>query len=92
MREFYMVWVAGTRGPTRCYSDLQVALDEAQRLRTEVTGREVYVLAPTHRLDGRPLLEIKDGESAKRQPVEPVVTVKRSRKISRDPLPASTPG
>lgn len=84
MREFYMVWVAGTRAPSKCYSDLQPALDEATRLRQEDTGREVYVLAPTHRIDGRPLTGIKDGGSARSQPVEPVpkrAILKKNRAI-----------
>jgi hypothetical protein len=97
MREFYMVWVAGTRAPSRVYTDLQAALDEAQRLRTEVTGREVYVMAPTHRLDGRPLTGIKEGSSARSQPVEPKpdrpsVTVKKSRKIALAQALASNAG
>ena len=79
MREFYMVWVAGQRGPCRCYSELQTALDEATRLRLEETGREVYILAPTHRIDGRPLDAIKEGVSARRQPVAPKVFVKKRR-------------
>lgn len=89
MREFYMVWVAGTRAPSRVHADLQMALDEAQRLRRESTGREVYVLAPTHRIDGRPLLDIREGGPARSQPVSPSVTVKKARKVLCDPLGAA---
>ncbi len=92
MREFYMVWVVGSRAPSKCYTDPQAALDEAQRLRLEVTGREVYVLAPTHRIDGRPMLDIKEGGSARSQPVAPKIVVKKSRKLAGKPELASNAG
>ena len=85
MREFYMVWVAGMRGPNRTYSDLQAAVDEAQRLRTEATDREVYVLAPTHRMPGRAMLTDPAGEPCGKLKVEPSVSIKKTRKLS---LPA----
>ena len=77
MQEFYMVWVAGTQGPKVMFATLDKALESAEWLRREQTGREVYVLAPVARLDGRPLLEVRDGISPRRQPVAPAVVVKK---------------
>lgn len=85
-----MVWVAGMRGPNRTYSDLQVALDEARRLRTECTTREVYVLAPTHRIDGRALLEIRQGAPSAGLKVAPEIRVKKTRKVQREDTVAPT--
>lgn len=81
MQEFYMVWVAGTQGPKVMFTTLESALQSADWLRREQTGREVYVLAPVARVDGRPLLEVRDGISPRRQPVSPVVVIKKRKML-----------
>lgn len=81
MRRFYMVWVAGRGSPTVMYNELEAALERAEALRREHTGREVYVLAPTHRIDGRPMGEIVDGCKSKNQPVAPAIRVKKRRRL-----------
>lgn len=83
MENFYMVWVAGRGAPTRVYASQSDALDRAETLRREFTGREVYVLAPSHCLQGRPIIEIRDGESVRAQKVaKPIVTVKKRRVLA----------
>lgn len=75
-----MVWVAGRGAPSVMHQDIDAALASAERLRREFTGREVFVLAPVARIDGRPLTEIREAMSPRRQPVAaPVVSVKRRR-------------
>lgn len=81
MNHFYMVWVAGMRGPNRTYTDVQLAMAEAERLRREATDREVYVLAPTHRLGGRPILPFADGAPCAKIKVGPSITIKKRRVI-----------
>lgn len=82
MQNFYMVWVAGRDGPKVVYSDLEKALAQAEALRRESTGREVYVLAPLHCVEGRPIIEIREGKGARAQKVAPVVTIKKRRTLA----------
>ena len=90
MREFWVVWVAGKpldgkHTPARTFDSLAAALGEAQRLRREVTEREVYVLAPTHRLDGIGLTHVLDGAACHRQPMATIVRRKRGRLVITTP-------
>lgn len=69
--EFWMVWIAGMGVPKNMHTTLDSAITEAERLRKERTGREVYVLAPVHKIEGRKLLTIKPtARSCKVQPRE----------------------
>lgn len=81
MQNFYMVWVAGRGAPARLFNSLAAALESAERLRREVTGREVFVLAPANRLPGRGLLPFEDGVNCRAAQVEPEVIVKKRRRI-----------
>jgi hypothetical protein len=69
--DFWMVWVAGARIPKRIHPTKESAVTEAERLRREVTQREVYVLEPVHRVDGRKLLSVKPSKSLQKQEIEP---------------------
>lgn len=84
MRGFYMVWVAGTKPPTKMHTELQAALDEAQRLRREETSREVYVLAPLTSMDGRPLAHVVPGLPCHKQPMVPAVKIRRRKVLARE--------
>jgi hypothetical protein len=85
VREFYVVWVAGNQLTPTAFNGLEAALEEAQRLRRELTQREVYVLAPTHRIDGAGLAKIVDGAPVNQQPIALVVRRKKNRVVLTTP-------
>ena len=68
--DFWMVWVPGHGGPKRMYDNEQEAIDQAKRLRAEKTTREVYVLKPVFKVDGRKILTVKNGRSIQNVDVE----------------------
>lgn len=68
---FWLVWVAGRGGPKRIHLTLEEAKTEARRLREEVTGREVYVLAIVHREIGRKILTLGPRRTRSSCVVEP---------------------
>jgi len=52
------------------YDNEQEAIDQAKRLRAEKTTREVYVLKPVFKVDGRKILTVKNGRSIQNVDVE----------------------
>lgn len=57
--KFWMVWVAGMKAPKQMHDTYESAVEEAERMRREVTGREVHVLAPVHTIAGRKLITLR---------------------------------
>lgn len=59
MDKFWMVWIAGMKAPKQMHESLESAVKEAERLRQERTGREIFILAPVHVIAGRKLITIR---------------------------------
>lgn len=69
--DFWLVWVPGRDAPKRLHDSYESALREATKLRANKTTREVYILAPVHRIEGRKLLRLpRNGISAANRNLE----------------------
>jgi hypothetical protein len=72
--DMWLVWVPGKQSPKKLHASKEAAVTEAKRLRTETTGREVYVFEAVEIIPGRKVLSIKNGNPNSRNAVtvEPI--------------------
>jgi len=68
--EFWMVWVAGRVAPKILHESFESAITEAERIK-HATGREIYILKPVHKIEGRKLISLKGKGGGKLGQVEP---------------------